>query len=178
MPDVMLAVRAETQALRRTFPNQLGGVYTPGEMGYAEEPAANYVEADPEPDPEPDPPNEPKAARRPTIRQTVKAHLQTYPDLSDEEISAKSRALAKELGMSNMDQGKAFYVEVNDGKPINPREITRAQREVWYTHLRKLIEQRDRVLAGEGVEDYQLETQTEELENDLSTLDPHDMKAS
>jgi phage recombination protein Bet len=215
MPDVMLAVRAETQALRRTFPNQLGGVYTPGEMGYAEEPAANYIEADPEPEPEP-------AAR------TVES-ANPYPDIDDSQISAKSRELAKELGISNMDYGKAFYVEVNDGKPISPKDITRAQRERWYTHLlqsRELDEKSRTVareinvtgkdydksfyanasggkpvepaditlemrkmwlayllelrakLAEEGVEDYEVETPTAEIEHELSTLDPREMKVS
>lgn len=43
MPEVMLAIRAEMQALRKTFPNQLGGTYTPGEIDDSEQ--QNYVEA-------------------------------------------------------------------------------------------------------------------------------------
>jgi phage recombination protein Bet len=43
MPEVMLAIRAEMQALRKTFPNQLGGTYTPGEIDDSDQ--QNYVEA-------------------------------------------------------------------------------------------------------------------------------------
>jgi hypothetical protein len=46
MPDVMTAARAETQALRRGFPNLFAGLVTPGELGLDEEPATKYIEAE------------------------------------------------------------------------------------------------------------------------------------
>lgn len=47
MPEVMLLKCAEAQALRTAFPNQLGSVYTPDEMGQANNDAPPYVEAPP-----------------------------------------------------------------------------------------------------------------------------------
>jgi phage recombination protein Bet len=179
MPDVMLAVRAETQALRRTFPNQLSGVYTPDEMGFDEDTAAPYVETTAEPAPRQLPrqtwvEDAPISEPSPEIEEP---DATAEPEIDDATLTSLSRSLAEDLGIIAHDYAKAFYANVNEGKPLSPKEVTRAHRKAWYAHLKKLQAQREAVLAGGEVEELTLETPTEEA-HDLATLDPREVKVS
>ncbi len=75
MPEVMLLKCAEAQALRAAFPNDLGGVYTPDEMGQADNDAPPAVAAPSRPVAPPQlavvPPEPASEALEPGERQTI-----------------------------------------------------------------------------------------------------------
>lgn len=156
---------AFTRATNRAISNLVGGGEVSAEEINDDEPPARK-------------PAPVKQLPRPQIVEQAPVDPGLYPDLDDEAISMTCRALAAELGISKMDYAKAFSAQVNGGKLINPADITRKQREDWYTHLLDLKAQRDKVLADQGVEDYEAVQEGEESFADLSTLDPQDMKVS
>jgi len=85
-PDHQIEKCCEAFALRRAFPNDLGGLYVDEEMGSAPAPAPQYqrvtateITAPREPEPDPEPPQEPPARRQPT--QAGKAALDKLDDI-------------------------------------------------------------------------------------------------
>lgn len=70
----------------------------------------------------------------------------TFPKYGDDELKAKSRALAAELGIVGNDAyADAFYAAIGGVK--SPSRVTRQDRDTWYAHLIRL--KSDRIAAQE-----------------------------
>jgi hypothetical protein len=149
-PEHTVRATAHTRAKNRAISDMVGG----GEV------SAEEVDYDREAAP-----SAPKRlpAKKPAL--TV-VEERRYPEMDDRLISEASRKAAGALGITGDDYAKAFAAQVNDGRPIEPAQITRKQREDWYAYL-------DKQLAAT-----EFQEEDAPISFDLGALDPHDVKVS
>lgn len=126
MPEIMLAVRAEMQALRKTFPSKLGGTYTPGEIDESDQ--QTYIKAtiteSPAVEDSRQPAQEPTPIRQPTPRPSQQHTAPTVPTASpadDLSIGEFVRAGVK-LGMNSKQLSERLGVPQQDFHTLNRRE--------------------------------------------------------